>query len=64
MRDDTGRVGKDFVPFFERTIRCQDDGFTFITPVDDFVEQIGRLVVEGQIPDLIDAQQSNVGVPA
>ena len=53
QRNDTGRVGKDFVPFFERTIRCQNDGLTFITTVDDFVKQIGRLVVEGEIPDFI-----------
>ena len=47
QRDDTGRAGKDFVPFFERTVCSQDDRLTFVTPVDDFVEQIGRLVVEG-----------------
>jgi hypothetical protein len=64
QRDDTGRVGKDFVPFFERTVGSQDDRLAFVTPVDDFVEQIGRLVVEGQIPDLVDAQKSNIGVPA
>ena len=46
-RDDTGRVGKDFVPFFEWTIRSQDDWLAFITPVNDFVEQIGGLVIEG-----------------
>ena len=47
QRDDTGRVGKDFVPFFERTIRRQDHWLAFVTAVDDFVEQIGGLVVEG-----------------
>ena len=31
-------------------------GFLFVAPVDDLVEQVGGLVVEGQIPDLVDAQ--------
>ena len=42
----------------------QDHRLAFITAIDDFVEQIGGLVIEGQIPDLIDAQQSNIGVAA
>jgi hypothetical protein len=45
--DDTRGVGKDFVPFFEWPIRSQDDGLAFIAPVDDFIEQIGGLVIEG-----------------
>jgi hypothetical protein len=36
QRDDTGGVGKDFVPFFEWPIGSQDDWLAFITPVDDF----------------------------
>ena len=47
QRDDTRGVWKDFVPFFEWPIRSQDDWLAFIPPVDDFVEQIGGLVIEG-----------------
>ena len=47
QRDDARGVGKDFVPFFEWPIRCQDHWLAFVTPVDDFVKQVGRLVVEG-----------------
>ena len=64
QRDDAGSVGKDLVPFFEGSIGCEDQWFPLIAPVDDFVEQVGRLVIEGQIPDLIDAQQANIGVGA
>ena len=39
-------------------------GLAFVTAVDDFVEQVGGLVVEGQVADLIDAQQADVGVGA
>jgi hypothetical protein len=47
QRDDTGRVGKNFVPFFERTIGSQDDRLSFISTVYHFVKQVGRLVIEG-----------------
>ena len=36
--DDTGRVGKDFVPLFEWSIGREDHRFSFVTPVDDLVE--------------------------
>ena len=54
--DDARRVGEDFIPFFEWTIRSQDHRLAFVTPVDDLVEQVRGLVIEGQIPDLINAQ--------
>jgi hypothetical protein len=46
QRDDAGGAGKDFVPFLEGSVRSEDDRPAFVTPVDDFVKQIGRLVVE------------------
>src|SRR5205823_2443138 len=64
QRDDTSRIGEYFVPFLEGTIGRQDDRLAFVTPVNDLVEQIGRLVVKGQISDFIDAQQTNVGISA
>ena len=64
QRDDAGGVGKDFVPFFEWSIGRQDHRLAFVTPVDDFVEQVGGLVVEGKIADLVDAEQSDIGVAA
>src|SRR5438128_404234 len=58
QRDDTSRIGEYFVPFLEGTIGRQDDRLAFVTPVNDLVEQIGRLVVKGQISDFIDAQRA------
>ena len=62
--DDAGGVGKNFVPFFERTIRSQYHWLTFITAVDDFVEQIGGFVVGGKITDFVDAKDASVGIAA
>jgi hypothetical protein len=53
QRDDAGSVRKDFVPFLEGTIGGQDQRLPLITPVDDLIEKVRRLVVEGQIPDFI-----------
>ena len=51
----TGSVGKDHVPFFEGTIGSHDQGLAFVAAVDDFIQQVRGLVIEGQVADLIDA---------
>ena len=51
---DAGGVGEDLVPFLEGLVRCKDQGLLFVALVDDLVEQVGGLVVEAEIPDLID----------
>ena len=38
QRDDAGSIGKDFIPLFERSIGRENHRFSFVTPVDDFVE--------------------------
>jgi hypothetical protein len=53
QRDDARGTGKDFVPFLEGAIGGEDYRLAFVTPVDDFVKQICRLVVEGKIADLV-----------
>src|SRR5690242_4360398 len=35
---DAGSVGEDFVPLFERLVGGEDHRFSFVAPVDDFVE--------------------------
>jgi len=37
-----GGIGKDFVPFFEWSVGCNNHRLAFVAAVDDFVQQIGR----------------------
>jgi hypothetical protein len=62
QRDNARR--KNFVTFLQGTIGRQDDWLAFVPSVDDFIKQIGRLVVERQVSDLVDAEEPNVGVGA
>ena len=48
-------VGEDCVPFPEAAIGRQDDGFAFVSPVDDLIKQIRGLVVKREISDLVNA---------
>lgn len=50
-----GGVGKHVAPLREAVGR-DDDGTPFIASVDDFIEQIGRVIVIGQIAKLVDAE--------
>lgn len=60
--DNAGGVGKDLVPLFEGTVGGDNHRLAFVAAVDDLVEQIGGFVVEGQVADLVNAQQAGVGV--
>jgi hypothetical protein len=44
QRDNEGRIREDFIPLFEWSVGRENHGFSFVTPVDDFVEQVGGLV--------------------
>ena len=48
----------------EGTVSGDDQRLALIAAVDDFVEQVGGLVVEGKIAHLIAAQQPDIGVGA
>src|SRR2546423_12419468 len=40
---------KDLVPFFESSVGGYDHGLAFVTAIDDFIEDVGGLIVERQI---------------
>jgi len=50
---DAGCIRENFVPLFERLVGGEDHRFAFVPAVDDFIEEIGRLVVEGQVTYLV-----------
>ena len=55
QRGDAGGVGKDLVPFFKCSVGGYDYGLAFVTAIDDFIEDVGGLIVERQIGKLVDA---------
>src|SRR5206468_6568415 len=62
-RDDAGGVGKDAVPVLEGEVGGDEQRAPlFIARVDDFVEEIGGVVVVGEVADLVDAEQVRSGV--
>ena len=44
---DAGGVGKDLVPFFKGSIGGDDQRLAFVAAVDDFIQEVRGLVVEG-----------------
>ena len=51
-------VRKDGVPIFEGEIGSQHDGASsFVARIDDVVEEVGGVVVVGEIAKLVDAKQ-------
>ncbi len=59
---DAGGIGKDLVPFLENSVGGDDQRFAFITAIDYFKEDVGGLVVIGQVPDFVNAEKSHVGI--
>ncbi len=47
---------KDFAPFPEGSIRGDHDRFNFITGGDNLEQQIGTMLVDGQIAQLIEEE--------
>lgn len=62
QRGDAGSIGEDLIPFFEWSIRCDNNRTLFVSTVDDFVEKIGCVIVVGKIGQLINAQQMRLGI--
>jgi len=50
------------VPFFKRAIGGHDHGLVFVTPIDHFVEDVGSLIAERSIGNLIEAEQPHFAV--
>jgi hypothetical protein len=55
-------VRKDFVPFFKGSIGGENDRLAFVTAIDDFLEEVSRLVVKGKKANFVHAQQTDVGI--
>ena len=51
---DAGSVRKYLIPILERAIGGNDDGTMFITSVDDFVQEVGGVIVEREIGEFVD----------
>ena len=62
--DGTGRVREDGVPLFEEQVRGDDDRALLVATTDDLKEEIGRMGVVGEVPDLIDGQDLRARVGA
>ena len=59
---DGGSVGKDGVPFFKISVGGDDNGTALVAAVDHFIEQVGGIVVVGEIGQFIDHQQVETGI--
>jgi|SRR6516165_2921585 hypothetical protein len=60
---DAGGVGKDLVPFFECSVGGYDHGFAFVAAIDDFMEDVCRLIVERQVRELVKTSASGLRIP-
>lgn len=54
---DAGGIGKDLIPFLEGAIGGDDDGTAFIATIDDFVQEVGGVVIIGKIGEFVDDEQ-------
>src|SRR5208337_482546 len=55
-RGDGAIVVEDAGPLFEGFVSSQHDGATFVTLADDLEEQVGAVLVDGKIAELIEHQ--------
>ena len=46
-------IVEDAGPLFERFVGRQDDGTTLVTLADDLEEQVGAVLIDGQIANLV-----------
>ncbi len=61
--DDAGGVGENGRPVFEGEIgRDEDRSILLITRIDDLVEQIGSVVVVGEVAHLVDTEKVGTSV--
>jgi hypothetical protein len=54
---DRGGVGEDGVPVAEGEVGGEGDGLLLVAAIDDLVEQVGGVVVVGEVSDLVDDQE-------
>ena len=55
-RDRAGRVREDGVPLFEEQVRRHHDGALLVAATDDLKQQVRRVGVVGQVPDLVNGE--------
>ena len=60
--DDAGGVGEYFAPLCEGAVGCHHGALVFITPADEFEQQVGMAVGVGQVANLVDDQQAGACV--
>ena len=53
-----GIVVEDRGPVFESLVGGQHDGTTFVTLADDLKEQVGAVLVDGQVAEFVDDEES------
>jgi len=59
---DGSSIGEDSVPFFERFVGGNHDGRTLVTAADKFIEEVGGIVVIGELGELVDTEQVGAGI--
>src|SRR3954451_23388893 len=62
--DGGGGGGEDGVPLAEIEVGGEDDALVLVAAADDLEEEVGVAVVEGEIADLVDAQEAGAAVVA
>lgn len=63
--DGAGRMGEHLGPLGESLVGADEDGaLCLVASSDDLEEEVGIAVVVGEVPDLVDAQESRHGVTA
>jgi hypothetical protein len=55
-------VGEDGGPIAEGEIRGEDGAFSLVATTDDLEQEVSVSVVEGEKADLVDDQQTDLGV--
>src|SRR5947209_14596432 len=62
--DGGGGGGEDGVPLAEIEVGGEDDALVLVATTHDLEEEVGVAVVEGEIADLVDAQETGATVVA
>ena len=59
---DGSSIGEDSVPFFKCFVGGNHDGTTLVTAADKFIEEVGGIVVIGEIGEFVDTEQVGAGI--
>ncbi len=57
QRDGTRRIREDRAPFHEGSVRRQHNRFLLIAAAHDLKQEVGRMGVVREIPDLVNAEE-------